>query len=389
VDIFCFLICIIFRKKEGKNRSNFHHRAVIGVKHKLWFNRAAVLRLPPKEEVMVKIRSCLLWAILSAALAFAACACSAEAAIQEVLGASAAAPVFLECRPVSSTELEFQFSRPVRVVSFQLDPLAEAETFEEGELVHIEFSEPLEEGGRYTAEILVEDAKRNTLSVLVPFRGRNDRLPSLLITELRTEQGKSTSKTNPQTRVEFVELFAREAGNLGALRLYIASSSFSQPILEFPPIEVKAGEYIVVHLRTKEESWANETRADLALSGGTDALETARDLWIPGNKKILHKDDLVYLLDQDDRIIDGVVLTSNPEKTNWASEDLREAAALFAAQDAWLPQPLPAAALDCGSIKTATTKSISRQEDREDSNSSGDYYLTQSGNASPGRPNKL
>jgi hypothetical protein len=325
---------------------------------------------------------------LPAALAFAACACSAEAAIQEVLGTSAAAPVFLECRPVSPREIEFQFSRPVKVVSFLIDPLTEAVSYEEGELVRIGFSEPLGEGERYTAEILVEDERRNTLSVLVPFRARNDRMPPLLITELRTENGKSSSKTNPQDRVEFVELFAREAGNLGALRLYIASHSFSQPVLEFPPIEVKAGEYIVIHLRTREEGWADETGEDLSLSGGTDAQDTARDLWIPGNKKILHKDDLVYLLDQDGRIIDGAALTSNPEKDDWASEDLRKAAALFTSQDAWLPRASPAAALDCKSINTAATKSISRQENREDSNSAGDYYLTQSGNASPGGPNK-
>jgi hypothetical protein len=341
-----------------------------------------------QEEIVMKTSRCFLWGIMPAVLAFAACACSAEAALQEVLGISAEAPVFLDCRPVSPTELEFQFSQPVRVVSFQMDPLAEAETFEEGELVRIGFSKPLGEGGRYTAEILVEDEKRNTLSVLVPFRARNSRMPSLLITELRTEQGKSTSPKNPQTRVEFVELFTLEAGNLGAMRLYAASHSFSQPVLEFPPIEVKAGEYIVIHLRTKEEGWADETGDDLSLSGGTDALETARDLWVPGNKKILHKEDLVYLLDQDDRIIDGVAITANPEEPDWNSENLRKAAALFTAQGVWLPQPSPAAALDCKSINTSTTKSISRHQDREDSNSANDYYLTKTGNASPGAPNK-
>jgi hypothetical protein len=330
----------------------------------------------------------LLWGSLPAILVFAACACSAEAAIQEILGTSAAAPVFLEFRPVSPTELEFEFSQPVKVVSFRLDPLAETESLAEGELVRIGFSEPLGEGERYTAEILVEDEKRNTLNVLVPFRARNTRLPPLVITELRTEKGTASAKTNPQEKVEFVELFSSTAGNLGALRLYIASYSFSQPILEFPPIEVKAGEYIVIHLRTKEEGWANETGDNRALSGGADALETARDLWIPGDTKILRKKDLVYLLDQDGRIIDGVVLTDDKDKAGWATEDLRKAAALFDAQEAWLPQASPAAALDCQSIKTSYTKSISRYNNREDTNSAGDFYLTNGGGASPGEPNK-
>jgi hypothetical protein len=190
--------------------------------------------------------------------------------------------------------------------------------------------------------------------------------------------------------VEFVELLSSGAGNLGALRLYIASYSFSQPVLEFPPIEVEAGEYIVIHLRTKEEEegWANETGDNRALSGGVDALETARDLWIPGDKKILHKKDLVYLLDQDGRIVDGVVLTDDKDKADWASDDLRKAAALFDAQEAWLPQASPAAALDCKNIGTSFTKSISRHNNREDYNSAGDYYVTESKNVSPGEQNK-
>ncbi|MDR1863120.1 MAG: hypothetical protein LBQ67_04275 [Treponema sp.] len=337
---------------------------------------------------MVKTSFYLLWGVLSAVLALSACACSAEAAVQELLGTSAAAPVFLDCRSVSSTELEFRFSCPVRVVSFQMTPRVGAESIEEGDLVRVGFSEALGEGERYTAEMLVEDEKRNTLTVLAPFRARNSRLPPLLITELRTEYGKSTTKAGTKIRTEFVELFAQGDGNLGALRLYIASHSASQPVLEFPPIEVKAGEYMVIHLRTMEEEWADETGGNLSLSGGTDALESARDLWVPGAKKILHKNDLVYLLDQDDRIIDGVVITENPERSDWASEDLKKAAALFAAQGAWLPQPAPAAALDCASIKTATTKSVSRYQDREKTASAADWYLTGSGNASPGEPNK-
>jgi hypothetical protein len=340
----------------------------------------------------MKTKHFLLWGLFPAVLAFSACACSAEMALQDVLGAGGSAPVFLDCRAVSPTELEFQFSTPVRVVSFRLDPLTEPDSLGEGDLVRIGFSSPLGEGERYTAEILVEDERRNTLNVLVPFRARNSRLPRLVINELFTESRNLTTTKNPRTLVEYVELLVMEPGNLGALRLYIASDSFSSPVLEFPPIEVKAGEYIVIHLRTKEEGWANETGNDLSLSGGTNALSGARDLWIQGNKKLLHKNDFIYLVDQDNRIIDGVAISDNPAESGWKTDDLKKAAALFASQAVWVSQdgspvePSPADAVDCSGIKTSYKKSISRHRDPKGANNAAGWYL--SGDASPGEANK-
>jgi hypothetical protein len=334
----------------------------------------------------------LLWSLFPVVLAFSACACSAEMALEEILGAGGTAPVFLDCRAVSPTDLEFQFSTPVRVVSFRLDPQTEPDSLGEGDLVRVGFSAPLGEGERYTAEILVEDEHRNTLNVLVPFRARNSRLPRLSITELFTESKDLTATKNPRMLVEYVEILAREAGNLGALRLYIAGHSASQPVLEFPPLEVKAGEFIMVHLRTKEAGWANETGDDLSLSGGTNALASARDLWVQGDKKLLHKKDLVYLLDQDDMIVDGVVVSESPAEAEWKSDDLKKAAALFGAQGVWLSRdparPTPADAVDCSSLKTSYTKSISRYNGQEDANSAAGWYVTQTGNASPGAANK-
>jgi hypothetical protein len=56
--------------------------------------------------------------------------CTAEAAIQEVLSGSASAPVFLDCKSLSSTELTYRFSQPVRMVSFYMEPSTEVLAYE-------------------------------------------------------------------------------------------------------------------------------------------------------------------------------------------------------------------------------------------------------------------
>jgi hypothetical protein len=213
-------------------------------------------------------------------------------------------------------------------------------------------------------------------------RTRNDRLPSFCINELRTEYSK------PKT--EFVEIKTRSAGNLGALRMYIAGNVKNQQVYEFSPVEVNAGEYIVIHLRTVEEGVVDETGGNLALSGGTDALATARDFWIPGTGKLLHKTDAVWFTDQDDRIIDAVMLSETADPW-WAKDQFAKAAELLYDQGAWASADGkiagPADAVNSYNIKTAMTRSISRDENVPDTNKASDWYITATSGVTPGKPN--
>jgi len=313
-------------------------------------------------------------------------ACSTEANLQQIIGTAAFAPVFEDCRPLSSTEMVFNFSTDVSVVSLNFEPALEVKSIYSGSEVRVNFAQPLAEGIRVTAYILVEDSRRNTLNVIVPFRTRNDRIPALVINELRTEFSRP--------RVEFVEMIAREAGNLGALRLFIASYSLTKPVYEFPPAEVAAGEYIVLHLRTLNEESVDETGSNLALSPGNEAQDTARDFWLPGNTKRLRRTDAVWLMDQDDRIIDAVLLSERAD-TRWANENMAQAAAFLARNNAWLgrdgttggegwiPSPLDAV-ITSG---TTATRTICRDESVPPRRQAGNWYITATSGASPGRPN--
>ena len=323
--------------------------------------------------------------LFSAMLFLTSFSCSTEGAIQLVLGTSTEPPVFLDSQSVSSTEMLFEFSQDVRVVSLHFDPVREIESIEEGSEVKVIFAKALEEGIKITADIIVEDSDRNTLNVIVPFRARNDRMPPLVFNELRTEYSKP--------KVEFVEFYAQGPGNLGAMRLFIAGQSHSTPVYEFPSVEVKAGEYIVLHLRTVEEGCIDETGMDLTLSGGTEAQDDARDFWIPGAKKLIRKTDALWIMDQDDRIIDAVLLSENPG-AKWENDKMAAAAELLGKKKAWLPAsgnstagwiPTPSDAVI--SAGTTNTRTICRDESLKPEYRAKNWYITDTSSATPGKPN--
>jgi hypothetical protein len=313
-------------------------------------------------------------------------ACSTEQAIQQALGASAETPVFLGVKALSPREIQFEFSKPVAVRSLNFDPPLEVLSISDGTAGEnssalVSLAEAVQGGARILADLLVEDEKGNTLGVLIPFRARNDRIPRVRITELRTEYA------NP--KAEFVEIRTLSAGNLGALRLFIAGTGLAEPVFEFPPAEVGAGEYLVVHLRTADPASVDETGADLALSGGAEALPDVRDFWAPAAVKRLRRTDAVLLLDQEDLILDAALLSENPDNA-WAKEDLDRAAKLLAAQDAWQNAAGSRSLSPHDAIPTkgtTATRTICRDESAEDTNTAADWYLAATSQASPGKPN--
>ncbi|MDR1240184.1 MAG: hypothetical protein LBK27_08715 [Treponema sp.] len=319
---------------------------------------------------------------LAALLLCFAGSCSTGEAAGQILGMSSAGPpVLLEYKVPGPAEIEFRFSLPVKVLSLNLSPDPGVASVEEGAEVRVHLVEAGPGGERITADLLVEDEAGNTLNVLVPLRTRNTRLPPLLITEMRTEVRK------PQG--EYVEFKTLAAGNLGALRLFIASNPKNPLIYEFPPVEVAAGEYILIHLRNYEAETADETGTNLNLSGGTDAVAGVRDFWAAGTEERFRKTDMVYFLDQDDRVIDAVVF-SETAGSWWNKGALAETAEFLFTQGAFTS---PGGGV-CGpteavqdTIKSAMTSSIARDETMADSNTAADWFIAPANQHTPGKKN--
>jgi hypothetical protein len=327
-----------------------------------------------------------------AGVAASLCACSSsniETTLQEAFGVNtrASAPVFLGAHTVSATEICFQFSLPVAFVSARFSPDMEVEAVAEGTDIVITVSGDAAAGEHVTADILVEDEYKNTLHVLTSFRTRNDRLPSFVITEIRTETSKPKG--------EFVELKMSSDGNLGALRMFAATNGVDAPVFEFEPVEVKKGEYVVIHLRTYEDGSVNEDGTDVSAASATDALSTARDFWLPDAVERLRKTDAVFFLDQDDAVLDAILFSADG---TWGSKtysgDIVKAARLLGGQGAWttLSGDAPAGGVPApedafSSANTTATRTICRRETAADTNTSADWYITVSSGATPGKPN--
>jgi hypothetical protein len=317
---------------------------------------------------------------------FPLCSCTtgemAAAAAAQILGASSQAPLFLSCKAVSENEIDFEFSHPVKVVSLRFSPGHEIASMEEGSTVRVRLEENLGPAQPLKADLLAEDTKGNTINVLVPFRSRNNRVPQMLINELRTENSKLKS--------EYIEFRMLSAGNLGALRVFVTGNYKNPMTYEFPPAEVKTGEYVVLHLRTPEELCKDELSGNLNESGGTDASARARDFWIPGSSKLLHKTDAVYVLDQDDRVLSAVMMSETPD-ASWKKDYFAEAAEFLFKQGAWKSAGgkicAPKDAVDTSGVKTAATRSISRDETVKNTNTAADWYVTATSCATPGEPN--
>ena len=316
--------------------------------------------------------------------------CSTEAVIQQILGVNVESPVFLDCRPVSDREIVFKFSMPVKLITLNFDPPIETGLVEEGREIRVAFAHPPGEGIKMTADILVEDADRNSLNVIVPFRTRNDRMPLLVFNELRFDSSGS--------KVEYIEFKALEPGNLGALRLFIAHQSLLAPFYEFPPAEVKANEYIVLHTRTNEEGCLDETGENLALSKGVDAQNDARDFWIPGSKKYLHNTNGFWLLDQDDRVLDALLVCETADLSGVSAaltKTFDAAAAFLGEKKAWLPSSgeivpalwVPSSADAVITKGTTNTRTLCRDETISPAPRAGNWYITATSSATPGKPN--
>jgi hypothetical protein len=291
-------------------------------------------------------------------------ACSTEAALQRIVSSSVTSPVFYGCKSAAEGEVSFNFSTPVTVKSAYFDPPVTPVSQSEGETITFRFHSELQGGEKLTADVLVEDSRGNTLNVLVPFRTRNTHVPELLISEIRTKNA-NMSKDKPQT--EFIKLSVKSAGNLGALRIYAAGDNkgkgLSAPLLEVPPVMVKAGETVVIHTRTlpTQTGCIDETGDNLAESGGYEATPD-RDFWLPGSAAHLHNTDVIFIMDQDDRILDGILMC---EKADAWKNDIVSAAEMLAKQGVWNGSGADSA------VPTATVTTPNRTIKRKNTPNSG------------------
>jgi len=193
-------------------------------------------------------------------------------------------------------------------------------------------------------------------------------------------------KYSSPNKAEFIEFKIFSACNLGGIRVFSASKK-NIMIYEFAPVDVAAGDYVVLHLRTLEDECRNEYGSDLDKSGGEDS-SPSRDFWVPGSSLLIKKTDAVYVVDQDNNVLDAVMMAEKPSEL-WADDYMAEAAMFLHSMGAWKSAngtiPTPFDAVD--TTNATNTQTVCRDENVENTFSAGDWYITKRNGATPGIPN--
>jgi len=296
------------------------------------------------------------------------------------------APIFLYCKVVSQKKIVFGFSQPVAMkdLSFSTEQeqeiLLEYEKSGKGKTITVNLAENLQSGQVLIANFIAEDDYDHEVDKKVFFFSTATSVPALQINELRTENSSASFKA------EFIEFKMLSDGNMGGLQVYVASNDKASLIYTFESVEVKEGEYVVLHLRTYENTYKDEYGDNLSESGGTDSCPTARDFWISSNE-LLRKTDAVYVM-KDDWVLDAVMFADNPNA--WSGKDyFTKTANLLFNKYAWksLAETVSGVEDAVNSSNTTVTQTICRDETVENTHTKADWYITAKSCATPGKEN--
>ena len=310
------------------------------------------------------------------------------------------APELLEFTAQTANEIAVSFSEDVRLTSVHITSEPGGVVFESArasnELAAVQkltLARNMEAGEKYRFSGIAEDRKGNSLSFSVGFSGYNPRVPLLVLSEIRNEYSSSTLASGAMSRkIEFIELYAVESGNLAGVTVFSANDG-SDCIYEFPPCEVRAGEYIVLHYRKYDDGCVDETDGNLTLAVGSDAT-AARDFWVNNTTARLGKSDVILLRARAGGKLLDAVLYSESAKTAWKNDVVRKAAEEAAASGLWTEGAAVSAAIV--SDDTTTTRTLSRQnipaivaaQSYSGSfNGKTKWLVTVGSSASPGTPN--
>lgn len=261
---------------------------------------------------------------------------------------------------------------PIEVIGGdEANAFAKAEAIsysEDGKAAFIELSEGTNIGKSYVFSGRVRDEPGNTLEFCQKFCGYNDNPARLIFNELRTVYDRNSDCT------EFIEFYVLKGGNTFGLEVVSAANGEAKKY-SFPSVEVKQGEYIVVHGRTVFaatkssaekiiENFADEVGDDLKLSVTSESCATARDLWKKGSDKLVSPTDVVILRESGSGNVKDAVLLSASEKTSWNKNIMKEFAENAFNAAIWITGSSPENAIFTDGA-TTLNRTISRQNTLE------------------------
>ncbi len=283
------------------------------------------------------------------------------------------------------------FSNDVRSSAQFIGPISAKRqperTDEETASYTLEFPYETQAHLQYILSGTVKDTIGSTLSFTISFTGYNARVPKMIFSEISTEYSKP--------RTEFVEFYVLEDGNLAGIILHSASDGVDKDYT-FPSVEVKKGEYIVLHMRTVEEGAVNELEDDITLSTTKQSSQKGRDLWIEGTETRLSKNDVLLLRERVNGSLLDAIAYLDGAKDDWPKDALVSYIQEAADSSLWEGGKDVANAANIEYI--TGTRTFCRQNileiqqsfdlgNRTITNSKNDWIVVATSNASPGSAN--
>lgn len=286
----------------------------------------------------------------------------------------------------NSKIVSFSFSKPVNplIGEFALNPSIEFSSIENQETMKssivITLSEEQEVGKEYTIKGHVKDYSDNTLSFSTNFYGFNPNVPQLLINEFTT----NGSSTHP----DMVEILVQSSGNMAGVVFYAGCSSDFDLEYIFPPVEVKKGEYLLIHTKPKgipeeiDETGEKGTNTGPDSSGGLDAFPEARDFWVKGGSGLTGSNGaLTIYTSPGGTLLDAVIYSTRTSSSDQTYRGFGSNAMIYKVdtiveQLGWKKAGELLTPEECVNPSTSTaTRSICRSSIPADTNTKADWHI--------------
>ena len=220
-------------------------------------------------------RECVLVFCLSLALAWS---CSPDAADILMPAGDIQPPSILEAGQKAPGVFEILFDETVLPLggSFGFSPASSSATaVADGSRLTVSIAPAVAAGMNCMLSGEVEDRSGNSLRFIFEFVGYNSHPARLMLDEVQT--GKNSSASNNHR--DYMEFLVEGSGSLGGVHVAWASSTKTMEYT-FPPCEVAAGDFIVLHCAPEGlASELDETGTDLSRSSGVDSSPSGRDFW--------------------------------------------------------------------------------------------------------------
>lgn len=296
---------------------------------------------------------------------------------REITDADLHPPQLLSFAVTGKKSVALEFNKPASVIEGSLRivpriPVASAESAENS--VTVTFAEGQQLGTEYVLELSVEDKRGNSMDILVPFYGYNPEIPDICINEFTT-QG---SGNHP----DMVELYAFSDGNTAGLTLYEGTKTNWEDKLVLPPLEIRAGSYILVHFKPEGIPEEVDEVDSPAESGGLDASPDAYDFWVPSGSGLSGNNGVIALYTSPQgKLIDGVLYSnrtsaSDEKYRGFGMRKVMERADELVEEGGWKytgEQVAPEDAID--PEDSTATRSMCRSSKSTDSDTSSDWHI--------------